>query len=298
VPRNSEDLHIAAMNAHILAFDNISSVPEWLSDGLCRLATGSGYGTRQRYTDRGEVLFEVVCPLILNGIPNFIEREDLADRCLVIELRPPEHRLRTLGDLLAEFEQAHPRILGALLDAVAHGLQSRPHTETEWLPRMADFARNAMACETTLWPSGAFKKAFLQNQQEIVDSSIDADPVATAICRLMRSRTMRTVRTLNSEHPLHYWSGTASELMTALRTVLDDDGESRGTDWPKTAHAVSNRVHRAELFLRKAGIYIEYTREGHDRTRLIHITSHLSPVPSSSQSRLRDPVEEEVTFEV
>ena len=219
------------------------------------------YGTRQRYTDRGEVLFEVVCPLILNGIPNFIEREDLADRCLVIELRPPEHRLRTLGDLLAEFEQAHPRILGALLDAVAHGLQSRPHTETEWLPRMADFARNAMACETTLWPSGA-------------------------------------VRTLNSEHPLHYWSGTASELMTALRTVLDDDGESRGTDWPKTAHAVSNRVHRAELFLRKAGIYIEYTREGHDRTRLIHITSHLSPVPSSSQSRLRDPVEEEVTFEV
>jgi hypothetical protein len=167
---------------------------------------------------------------------------------------------------------------------------------------MADFAAHAMACETALWPSGAFKKAFLQNQQEIVDSSIDADPVATAICRLMRSRTTRTtrtVRTLNAKHPRRYWSGTASALLTALKTVLDDAGELRGANWPKTAHALSNRVHRAELFLRKTGIHIEYTREGHDRTRLIHITAACPPTPRapSARSALPEPEEEEVTKE-
>jgi hypothetical protein len=299
LPKNPEDLQIAAMNAHVLAFDNISSVPDWLSDALCRLATGSGYGTRQRYTDRGEVLFDAVRPVILNGIPNFVEREDLADRCLGIELRPPDGRLRTTDDLFAEFEEARPRILGALLDLVAHGLQCRPHIRTDWLPRMADFAAHAMACETALWPSGTFKQAFLYNQQAIIDSAIDADPVATAICRLMRSRTMRTMRTLNSKHLCGYWSGTASALMTALRTVLDDAGETGGTTWPKTAHALSNRVHRAELFLRKTGIHIEYTREGHDRTRLIHITAPLPPNPRapSVQPGLSEPFEEEVSFE-
>ena len=46
-----------------LAFDNLSSVPHWLSDALCRLATGGSFAVRQLYTDDEEVLFEATRPI-------------------------------------------------------------------------------------------------------------------------------------------------------------------------------------------------------------------------------------------
>jgi hypothetical protein len=33
-PRDDRDLFIAASNAHVLAYDNLSGLPSWLSDGL------------------------------------------------------------------------------------------------------------------------------------------------------------------------------------------------------------------------------------------------------------------------
>jgi hypothetical protein len=53
-----------------------------------------------------------------------------------------------------------PRILGVLLDAVAKGLGELPHTKLDKLPRMADFALWATACETALWPKGTFCSAY------------------------------------------------------------------------------------------------------------------------------------------
>jgi hypothetical protein len=50
--------------------------------------------------------------------------------------------------LWREFEIARSQILGALLDAAAHGLHVMPGVRLERLPRMADFALWAMACET------------------------------------------------------------------------------------------------------------------------------------------------------
>jgi hypothetical protein len=47
LPREERDLFIAANNAHVLAFDNLSGLPPWLSDTLCRLASGSAFAVRQ-----------------------------------------------------------------------------------------------------------------------------------------------------------------------------------------------------------------------------------------------------------
>ena len=42
LPREDRDLFIAANNGHVLAFDNVSGLPPWISDTLCRLTTGGG----------------------------------------------------------------------------------------------------------------------------------------------------------------------------------------------------------------------------------------------------------------
>ena len=58
LPREDRDLFIAANNGHVLAFDNLSGLPAWVSDTLCRLASGGSFAVRRLYTDQDEVLFE------------------------------------------------------------------------------------------------------------------------------------------------------------------------------------------------------------------------------------------------
>ena len=139
--REDRDLFITASNGHVLAFDNVSGLPAWISDTLCRLATGGGFAVRQLYTDADEVLFDACRPVILNGIEDVVTRPDLADRGLFQTLNPiPEQHRRPEAELWAAFNAERPQILGVLLDAVVVGLGRLPETRLERLPRMADFA--------------------------------------------------------------------------------------------------------------------------------------------------------------
>lgn len=58
-PRDERDLVIAANNSHVIAYDNLSVIPQWFSDGLCRLATGGGteHGSCTRTTRRSSSRF-------------------------------------------------------------------------------------------------------------------------------------------------------------------------------------------------------------------------------------------------
>jgi hypothetical protein len=81
-------LFIAASNGHVLAFDNLSGLPPWLSDTLCRLTSGGAFSTRRPFTDQDEILFALARPVILNGIEDVITRPDLADRAILLTLAP------------------------------------------------------------------------------------------------------------------------------------------------------------------------------------------------------------------
>jgi hypothetical protein len=112
LPREDRDMFIAANNGHVLVFDNLSGLSAWISDTLCRLATGGGFAARQLYTDQDEVLFDAARPVILNGIEEVARRPDLADRALFLTLQPiPEDRRRSQAELLAGFEAERPGIL-------------------------------------------------------------------------------------------------------------------------------------------------------------------------------------------
>lgn len=259
LPREDRDLFIAANNGHVLAFDNVSGLPSWISDTLCRLATGGGFAVRQLYTDQDEVLFDAVRPVILNGIEDIVTRSDLADRAVFLNLEAiPEEGRRLEAELWAAFEAERPKILGTLLDAVVTGLKLLPETQLERLPRMADFALWASACETAIWPSGTFWSAYCGNRDEAVENVIEADPVAAAVRALMLER--------------REWSGTASDLLAALS---EEAGEpvAKSKTWPASPRALSGRLRRMATFLRKVGIEIGHIREGRARSRTIVLTA-------------------------
>jgi hypothetical protein len=83
-PRDTRDLMIAARNGWVVALDNMSRLNPALSDALCRLATGGGFGTRELYTDVDEILFDAMRPVMLNGINNPVVRGDLLERAVIL----------------------------------------------------------------------------------------------------------------------------------------------------------------------------------------------------------------------
>jgi hypothetical protein len=267
--REERELMIAANNSHLLAFDNLSGLPVWLSDALCRLATRSSFAVRQLYTDDEEILFEAARPILLNGIEEVISRPDLGDRAIFLTLEPiREAQRQAESELWREFESARPRILGALLDAVVHGLRTMSRIHLDRLPRMADFALWATACETALWPAGTFARAYAANRRAAIESIIEADPVATCVRTIMVGRTI--------------WTGSASDLLRLYAESARDD-ISRGPAWAKNPRALAGQLRRAQTFLRTLGIEIVFYREGRTGTRMIRVnTSPENPVSTVS----------------
>ena len=268
LPREDRELFIAANNAHVLIYDNVSNLPPWISDTLCRLATGGGFAVRALYTDTDEVIFDAARPMMLNGIEEIITRPDLADRAvfLILEAIPPGGR-RLERDLWVAFDAERPRILGALLDAAAHGLRMLSETRLSELPRMADFALWIAACEGALWPTGTFEAAYRNNRESAIGSVIEADPVACGVRALMDGRTV--------------WTGTATHLLAHLKQRVADQGPGfddglASPPLPDNPRALSGRLRRAASFLRQAGIAIDFERVGQHRTRTITITN-ISP---------------------
>jgi len=270
LPREDRDLFIAANNGHVLAFDNVSGLPAWISDTLCRLATGGGFAVRQLYSDQDEVLFDAARPVILNGIEEIVTRPDLADRAVFLTLEPiPEKNRRPEAELWAEFKAQRPCLLGVLLDAVAEGIKRLPHTHLEQLPRMADFALWVTACEAALWPPGTFWSAYSSNRSEVAQSVIEADTTALMIQTLMKQRTI--------------WTGTCADLLEELNNILvtvavTSDRNVKPKGWPDSPRKLSGYLRRAASPLRTIGIEIEFSRKGtRSRNRIVTITSSNQP---------------------
>ena len=249
-PRNEHELFIAAWNAHVLAFDNLSTVPAWLSDALCRLSTGAGFAARKLYTDDEESVISAARPVILNSIDAVVTRGDLADRALVLTLKAIQKTERKPeSELWADFERVRPQILGALLDAMVVGLARLATVQIEALPRMADFAKWVVACEPGVFAEGAFLHAYERNREGAVTTVIEASPVAGAICDLMRKRRGQV------------WEGTATQLYRELtRRVGESVAKTRG--WPGNAQWLSQRLDRLTSALRQIGITVEWQKSG------------------------------------
>jgi hypothetical protein len=251
-PKEEHDLVIAAVNSWALAYDNLSSVPVWLSDGLCRLATGGGFATRELYTDDQETIFEVCRPVILNGIEALATRSDLLDRYIVLDLPTiPEPARRTEKDVMISFEAGRPALLGALLTAISQALRDQDTLILTSLPRMADFAVWAAA---GLGPElGAqflldYERKRKHNNSQAIESSLIAQML---------------IKFYNQYSP-QVWEGTPTDLLTDLTKLLNSEqGENahfKVKGWPQDATRLTGAIKRIAPNLRREGIEIEFAR--------------------------------------
>jgi hypothetical protein len=263
LPRDEDDLVVAAKGAHLLAYDNVSGIADWLSDAICRLATGGGAGKRKLYSDDDEVLFAGRRPVCLNGIEDVAERADLIDRSVTLALEPiPESKRRDEKEIDAAFERAAPGIFGALLDGLAAGLRHADTVVMPDKPRMADFALWSEACTRAWWPEGTFLAAYRANMAAAVEMALEASLVGDAVRRFMSDRLE--------------WEGTAAMLLPLLTAAVGEQA-ARERAWPKRPNTLSGKLRRAAPALRKVGIYVSFERASHIGTRTIRIETRRKP---------------------
>ena len=246
-PRDEGDLLVAAQHSWLLTFDNLSHISTQLSDALARLSTGGGLSKRQLYTDGDEVVLDAMRPAILTGIDDVVTRGDLLDRSIVLDLPPLDGRnRRTVAALESEVLEMRPWVLGALLDAVVHGFQQDPGSVRCELPRLADFGAWAVSCEVGagLRP-GTVAQALGSVAQDRARTALEVDHVFEAIVGLLDRAGE--------------FSGTATELLHALNTVVTDWARM-SKSWPKAPSTLSGRLRHLAPSLRSFGIEVRSTR--------------------------------------
>jgi hypothetical protein len=293
-PRDERDLIIAATNGWLIALDNLSHLPEWLSDALCRLATGSGFATRELYTDADETIFAAQRPIVLNGIEEVATRGDLLDRAITLYLPTiPADQRQDEQVFWQAFEQARPQILGALLDIVSSALQHLPHTTLSSKPRMADFALWACAAADACgWTAQDFVHAYQGVREALHELTLEASPVGAL------------VRDFAQQHSP--WAGTASGLLAALETLAQgrlttgdtttqapqagkgvtmpvpkaSSDVTKHKGWPKDGRVLSNILRRLAPTLRAVGVSVTFDRAPDKQRRRIVRLEQSTPPPS------------------
>jgi len=264
LPGTIRDIFIAVNSARVRAWDNVSKIERAISDALCQLSDGGGFGIRRLYTDDDEFRVQGSRSIILTGLTNCVTRPDLNSRSVSMTLRPIKDDTRKSEvELWARFNEAYPLILGALLDALACGLKRLPTVRLDHKSRMADFELFGHACEQAYAPAGSFAAALAANAIELNEALIEDDPVAKAIIVFMVKR--------------NEWSGTTTELMVELQNRDRTEQQvSKQKDWPKDATRFSRQVRVVAASLRKAGIEVTFGKApDRMKTRIITLRNLL-----------------------
>jgi hypothetical protein len=233
-----------AMYAYIVMLDKQNTIPEWAADTLCHLVTGEADSKRRLYTDDEDVIIELRRAVILNGINVPSERGDVLDRSLVVELeRIPDAERKTEEQLWERFEEEHPKLLGAVFDALSRAIALKPSIRLSRRPRLADWGEYAASVYEVM---GWGAETFLKDWDEVVrvqnQATLDGSPVAQAIIKFMEDE--------------EEYTATSSELHSKLKVLAVQLGVDVDRDkaWPKSARWLWRRIKEVLSLLVAAGI--------------------------------------------
>ena len=139
-PRDADSWVTAAAGSWVVGLDNLSDIPPWLSDSLCRASTGDGDVRRKLYTDGDYAVFAFRRCIIFDAIDVGALEPDLADRALPVTLAliPDEDR-RDEETLLAQLAGRAP---------AAPRRRARPRRAPSW-----PGSRTSSSPASRAWPT-------------------------------------------------------------------------------------------------------------------------------------------------
>lgn len=206
-----KELIQTASHQYVVFLDNLSYLPEKLSDALCRFVTGDAFSKRELYANDSDILYAFIRAVGICGVNLVATKPDLLSRSLIIKLDliPEDKRREERVVFNKEFEELRPFLLGAIFDCLSYCLKVAPTLELGTLPRMADHFRYSAAAAQFLGYSVedlyAASKLNTKNQNE---EALDASVVAQVIIEFMSDKSE--------------WSGTSTEFFEKIQDTASE----------------------------------------------------------------------------
>lgn len=262
LPRDERE-RVQQLDHHWCAFyDNVTRLPTWMSDTLCRAATGGGFSKRELYTNDSDIIYSFKRCVGLNGINIAAQRGDLLDRSLLVGLQAiPKNERRTEKELWLEFEKHKAQILGGFLDTLVEAIRVFPSINPKGgLFRMADFTRWGCAITKALgYKETRFIEAYNVKVRTQIEEAAYASPLAAVLIDYMRG--------------LEEWKGTPSEFYSTMVAHAKELGIStRQKIFPKAPNSLVRQLNELAPSLKSLGLEV-VTGKKSGSTRFITVTT-------------------------
>jgi len=250
-------------------YDNVHTIPHWVSDLLCRAITGEGFSKRRLYTDRDDIVFKFKRIVGLDGLELAAELPDLLDRSLILELQPiPDNKRRKESDLLAKFDAAKPKILGGVFDTLVRALGLLPTVSLDELPRMADWVTYGCAVAKALdYEQGQFLQAYAEAVKHQSAEALRANLIGEAVLAFMED--------------VDEYENTLGGLLKVLTNKAENLSiDIKGKGWPKQPNQLSKTLKAMKPNLEKEGLLLTFLGHAKGGNRLKISRAEIPSPPS------------------
>jgi len=252
LPRDVSELAQLLNHHWCIFFDNLSVMPDRISDTLCKAVTGDGFAKRELYTNDEDIIFEIKHCVGINGINLVANKPDLLERSILVGLeRIPEDKRRSECEIYKEFKLVKPKILGGVLDIVSKAMAEYPSVKLKNLPRMADFAVWGVAIAKAMdYSQEDFINAYYNNIKHQNEEVLAESLIATVVRGYMDS--------IEGD-----WEGTPSELHAVLTKHAEEElgiDVAKEREWPKKANVMSRRLNELKTNLETEGLIVDRPR--------------------------------------
>jgi hypothetical protein len=246
----SDELVQQLSHNHVNFYDNVSNIPEWTQDELCRAVTGSGSSKRVLYSDDEDYIYSYKRAVGFNGINLAATKPDLLDRSVLFKLEYlPGKKQKKPQDIWKEFYEIRPKLLGYIFDILVKLLKWKKEgisLNLPTLPRMAEFCEyGEMISRLMGYKDNEFVNVYYNNIKLKTQEVIDASLVAPALIELIGPTPNEIVDTPTSL--LERLGNAALELNINLNARA----------WPKGANTLTRKLNELRTSLRKVGILVD-----------------------------------------
>lgn len=190
MPTKKDAIVLRLSNSYMTCWDNVSYIPKSTSDYLCMAVTGASDTDRKLYCNTEERIINLHSIIAITCINVVAKSSDLVDRCCLIKLnRFKESEIRTEEEIMDEFYEDLPRILGAIFNTIALVMSSNKKVNLKRKIRLADFHEMAVRIGRVLEISKSeITRILFQNKMEMSLDVLEASGVAMCLSALMKHR--------------------------------------------------------------------------------------------------------------
>jgi hypothetical protein len=247
--RKDDELAQLFSHNYLPYFDNLSYIPDWMSDAFCRAVTGDSFTKRKLYSNNDDVFYSYMRCIGFSGVNLAATKSDLLDRGLIVELeRISSDNQRQIRKIWSEFEEMKPQLLGYIFDILSKVLDKRQtsNIEVKGLPRLADWAE---VCELVSrcigYKDNQFIEAFRRNVKLQNEAAIEDSAIAQTIISFMEDKQK--------------WEGTPTQLLAQLELIAPTLSINTKDHkiWPSKPNVLTRRIKYVISNLKEFSINIK-----------------------------------------